>query len=290
MRKILFPTDLSKAAERAFIYALHLADKLDAKLFTLHVYRKPEVRAGGLPHTLAEFYESYDLDEFQNFKDSIPVLRNIQESKGFSHLDVQHQLEPGRTVETILEIAKKEQVDMIVMGTTGARGLKEIFMGSVAGEILENADCPVLAIPEEAEFDGIIDDIAFTVSFQEEELLGYEKLLDIIAPFKARIHCLNVDLSHTENITHRMEEFQKKLDARGEEDTEFVVLDGTDVRKVITDYMQENRVDVLAMVTHKRNFFEELFRYSRAKEMSYHSNMPILSIPSHILEREQEEA
>lgn len=286
MKKILFPTDLSKAAEQAFIYALHLADKLDATLNTLHVYRKPEVRGGGLPHTLTEFYESYDLDEFKNFKDAIPVLRKIQDEQGFSHLNVQHQLEPGRTVETILGIAKKEDYGMIVMGTTGARGLKEIFMGSVAGEILENAHCPILAIPEEAEFDGEIDDIAFTVSFQDEEVKGYQKLLEIIAPFKANIHCLNVDLAHTEDITHRMEQFKEKLSAydSGNAKATFEVLDGTDVREALTDYMNTHNVDVLTMVTHKRNFFEELFRYSRAKEMSYHSNMPILSIPAHILE------
>jgi nucleotide-binding universal stress UspA family protein len=286
MKKILFPTDLSKAAEQAFIYALHLADKLGASLNTLHVYRKPEVRAGGLPHTLAEFYESYDLDEFQNFKDAIPELRKIQEKQGFNHLNVQHQLEPGRTVETILDIAKKDNYELIVMGTTGARGLKEIFMGSVAGEVLENAHCPVLAIPEEAEFDGEIDDIAFTVSFQDDELKGYQKLLEIISPFHANIHCLNVDLAHTEEITHRMDQFKKALHANesGNATLTFKVLDGTDVREALTDYMEEHSVDILAMVTHKRNFFEELFRYSRAKEMSYHSNMPILSIPAHILE------
>ena len=285
MKKILFPTDLSKAAEQAFIYALHLTDKLDATLNTLHVYRKPEVRGGGLPHTLTEFYKSYDLDEFKNFKDAIPVLRKIQDEQGFSHLNVQHQLEPGRTVETILGIAKKEDYDMIVMGTTGARGLKEIFIGSVAGEILENAHCPVLAIPEEAAFDGEIDNIAFTVSFQDEEVKGYQKLLEIIAPFKANIHCLNVNLVRTEDMTHRMEQFKAKLSAYNSGNTKaiFEILDGTDVREALTDYMDMHNVDVLTMVTHKRNFFEELFRYSRAKEMSYHSDMPVLSIPSHIL-------
>lgn len=285
MKKILFPTDLSKAAEQAFIYALHLTDKLDATLNTLHVYRKPEVRGGGLPHTLTEFYESYDLDEFKNFKDAIPVLRKIQDEQGFSHLNVQHQLEPGRTVETILGIAKKEDYDMIVMGTTGARGLKEIFIGSVAGEILENAHCPVLAIPEEAAFDGEIDNIAFTVSFQDEEVKGYQKLLEIIAPFKANIHCLNVNLVRTEDMTPRMEQFKAKLSAYNSGNTKaiFEILDGTDVREALTDYMDMHNVDVLTMVTHKRNFFEELFRYSRAKEMSYHSDMPVLSIPSHIL-------
>ncbi len=281
MKKILFPTDLSPAAEQAFIYALHLAEKLGAELYTLHVYQKPEVRGGGLPHTLSEFYESYDLDEFENFKDAIPVLRKIQQKEGFGQLNVQHLLKPGRTVETVLKVAKEEEAGMIVMGTTGARGLKEIFMGSVAGEVLENANCPVLAIPEKAEFDGEIDDIAFAVNYQDEEVKAFHKVLEIAAPFQARIHCLNVDLSHTENYRKDMEAFSEKLPPYDK--VLYEVLKGTEIREALTDYMETHKVDILTMVTHKRNFFQELLRYSHAKAMSYHCNMPILSIPAHIL-------
>lgn len=281
MKKILFPTDLSAAAERAFIYALHLADHMGAELITLHVYQKPEVRGGGLPHTLSEFYESYDLDEFKNFKDSIPVLRDIQQKEGFAALSVQHLLKPGRTVETVLKVAKEEGAEMIIMGTTGARGLKEIFMGSVAGEVLENANCPVLAIPEKADFDGEIDDIAFAVSYKDEEVVAFKKLVEICGSFNAKIHCVNVDLSHTEFYRNEMEAFKSKLPTYG--NTTFEVIQSTDIKEGLTRYMETHAVDVLVMVTHKRNFFQELLRYSHAKEMSYHCNMPLLSIPAHTL-------
>lgn len=281
MKKILFPTDLSTAAERAFIYALHLANHMETELITLNVYQKPEVRGGGLPHTLSEFYESYDLDEFENFKDSIPVLREIQEKEGFASLSVQHLLKPGRTVETILQVAKEEDVEMIVMGTTGARGLKEVFMGSVAGEVLEKASCPVLAIPEKAVFDGEIDDIAFAVSYQDEEVEAFKALVDLCSSFNAKIHCLNVDLSHAEDYRNDMNRFKEKLPFY--DNTEFEVIQSTDIREGLTRYMETHSVDVLVMVTHKRNFFQELLRYSHAKEMSYHCNMPLLSIPSHTL-------
>lgn len=281
MKKILFPTDLSAAAERAFIYALHLANHMETELITLNVYQKPEVRGGGLPHTLSEFYESYDLDEFENFKDSIPVLREIQEKEGFASLSVQHLLKPGRTVETILQVAKEEDVEMIVMGTTGARGLKEVFMGSVAGEVLEKASCPVLAIPEKAVFDGEIDDIAFAVSYQDEEVEAFKVLVDLCSSFNAKIHCLNVDLSHAEDYRNDMNRFKEKLPFY--DNTEFEVIQSTDIREGLTRYMETHSVDVLVMVTHKRNFFQELLRYSHAKEMSYHCNMPLLSIPAHTL-------
>lgn len=281
MKNILFPTDLSPAAEKAFIYALHLADKLDATLTTLHVYLKPEVR-GLLPHTLSEFYASYDLDEFKNYKDAIPPLRDIQEANGFSHVNVVHVLRPGsKIVPSILQAAKEESADMIVMGTTGARGLREIFLGSNTGEVMENAGCPVLAVPENTDFDGEIDQLAFTTTYKEEEKKALEKVMAIMGPFHPAIYCINVDLAHTEPITHRMDKFKAGFEE--EENLEFYVLEGNDIKEEITGFLQKHNIDVLAMVTHKRNFLEELFNYSRTKMMSYHSKTPVLSIPAHSL-------
>ncbi len=282
MKNILFPTDFSEAAEKAFTYALHLADRMRARVITLHVYSRPQVKAK-LPTTLEEFYSTFDLEDFENYKDSIPALRAMQNSQGFSHVEVLHRLERGdKVVPAILRVAGEEAADMIVMGTTGARGLKEIFLGSIAGEILENARCPVLAIPEKPEFDGEINRLAFTTTYKEEEKKALEKVIAITGPFHPEIFCINVDLAHTDPITHRMDRFS--ADFRERENIRFQVLDGNDIREVITTFLKKNRIDVLAMVTHKRNFLEELFNYSRTKMMSYHAETPILSIPADILE------
>lgn len=282
MKKILFPTDLSEAANNAFIYALHLADRLGAAIITLHIYQKPEVRAGGLPHTLEEFYRAYDLEEFENYKDAIPVLRAIQEKAGFPHLDINHTLKgANKIVDTILRAAGDEAVDLIVMGTTGAKGLKEIFQGSVAGEILENANCPVLTVPVNAEFDGKIDDIAMAISFKEEEKAALKLVLDLTAPFNATLHCVNIDLAHTAEYTDRVGPFAN--DFKGNDNLKFRILEGNDFEDVLTGFLKDHHFDLLAMTTHKRNFLEELFNYSRTKKMAYHANTPILSIPTHVL-------
>lgn len=56
------------------------------------------------------------------------------------------------------------------MGIIGVCGFKEIFMGSVVGEVLENVNCLVLVIFEKVVFDGEIDDIVFVVNYQDEEV------------------------------------------------------------------------------------------------------------------------
>ncbi|HMQ50202.1 MAG TPA: universal stress protein [Saprospiraceae bacterium] len=281
MKKILFPTDLSEAAERAFIYALHLASKLEAEIITLHVYRKPDLKAATLPNTLSDFYATYDLELFENYKDSIPVLRQLAEQHGFGHLTIHHALEEGKVVPTILKYIERDQIDMVIMGTTGAWGLKEIFTGSVAGELLENSPIPVLAVPEEVQFDGQINQVAFCTSYKEEEKKALEKVIQLFSPFEANIHCLNVDLGHIEFYTQGMKYFQEAFVQHT--NLQFQVLEGKDINEAVTAYMREHGIDLLAMVTHKRNFFQELFNYSHAKMMSYHSDIPVLSIPTQIL-------
>jgi nucleotide-binding universal stress UspA family protein len=278
MPTILFPTDFSDAATRAFVYALQLADRLEAKIITLHVFQKPDISGlTHVPRSLEEFYNTIDLYEFENYKDAVPLLDKIQDGKGLNHLSVVHTLHEGDTEETILERAVAENADFIVMGTTGARGLKEILLGSVAGEVLENASCPVLAIPEQAIFDGKIDNIAFTTAFQPQENKGLEKVLQLFEAFSPKVHCVNVDLAHTEEYHRRMDVFS--ADFAENDNVAFHVLDGTDFQTVLTKFLEEMEIDIVAMVTQKRNFLEELFHYSKTKALSYHSRTPILSLP-----------
>lgn len=277
MKKILFPTDLSEAANHAFIYALQLADKWGASITTIHVYQEMQIGDVHLPGSLYNFYQTMDLYSFENYRDAIPDLVKLAEDNGFEHIEVRHMLEEGEVVENILEAAEKEEADLIVMGTTGARGLKEIFLGSVAGEVLENASCPVLAVPAQAEFDGNIDHIAYATTYKDEDATALKRLANLFGSFTPQLHCVNVDLAHTEPITQQMDQFQAQV---GTTDIpiQYQVLDATDMKKALTGFLETEKVDIIAMLTRKRNFVQELFNYSKTKMMAYHAKTPVLAL------------
>ena len=281
MKKILFPTDFSETANNAFVYALNIAHKLGAEIVTLHAYQLPDVNDLYLPPALREVYDSLDMNEFQNFKDSIPALKDIAEKNGLADVPLSNVLKAGDTIPVILGTAEEIKADMIIMGTKRAGWLKEIFVGSVAGEILENASCPVLAIPEEAVFDGTIDKIAVTTDYSEESCQTVHKVLEWAKYFDAEVYCLHVDITQVEDITHEMELFKEKV---GEaEHLHFVSLNGREMEAAIVRHADRENIDILAMLTHKRGFLEELFHYSRAKKMTYHSSIPILTFQAHAL-------
>jgi nucleotide-binding universal stress UspA family protein len=276
MKKILFPTDFSETADRAFVYALNLAKKIGASISTLHVWQ-PVAMAdsySSLPYD--QIYEMLDLANFENFKDEIPHLRKLASKHGLEDVEVNHILESGLTESTIIEVANKEAVDLIVMGTQGASGLKEIFVGSVTGEVMENAHCPVVGVPFKGSFGASIQDIVFTVSFEEEEAQALKKVLDFANVFGSQVHCLHVDVSHTHDLTQGMNAWKERF--ADNKNIQFEVIDGTSVVNSVLSYVEKNDIDMVAMLTHKRSFFQELFTLSYTKKLAYHAHKPLLAL------------
>lgn len=280
MKKILFPTDFSSTANNAFIYALHIAKKMNASILTLHTYALPDVGSSVgfvLPTHLKEFYDSIDINELESFREALPALRKIADENGFDQIEMTHTLEMGDDPKrTILQTAEEQNVDLIVMGTKGARGLKEIFVGSNTAHVMENADCPVVVVPEKAVFDNRLDKIAITTEFAAAEEKAIMQTVEFAQHFDAAVECINVDIFHTHQYYDRMAKMAKQYE--GTPNLSFKVLDGNDIEPTILSYLKDNETDMLVMLTQKRSFFEKLFHYSVAKQMAYHSTIPIMAI------------
>lgn len=281
MKKILFPTDFSKAAEKAFIYALHLANQLEAAITTLHTYEKPDVGDFVMPASLANFYEGLDWNEFENYQKAVPNLRQVAIDNGLGHIDINHALVEGATVQVITNVVESENYDLIVMGTGGASVLKEIFVGTLAGEVMENAACPVIVVPEKAVFDGRIDKIGVTIEYSKEDIKVLDKVLDLAKALNTSVEAIHIDIAHTGDLTHTIDDFKEMYKAH--HFLSFVELPGDNIVEATATYAEKNNIDILVMVTHKRNFWQELFNFSHAKQMTYQHEIPVYAIPEGIL-------
>ncbi|MCB0669291.1 MAG: universal stress protein [Saprospiraceae bacterium] len=282
MKKILFPTDFSPAANHAFIYALHLADVLSAEITTLHAYPLPEIHGVVMPNLVGEIEQSIRMEEFDEYRNSVDQLRVIAEANSLGHVRVNHTLKTGSTIKAILASAESEGSDVIIMGTKGATGLREVFVGSVTGEIMEKANCPVLAIPDEASFDHNIDRLVVTTDFTDEDEKALIEVLKFASLFdKTQVVCLHVSPEVDEEKKMRFENMKVKF--RDHHNLHFEILSHSEIFRTLGEYLEKERIDIVTMLTHKRNFFKELFKYSRAKRMIYHSKIPVLAIPAHLL-------
>lgn len=281
MKKILFPTDFSDVTQKAFVYALDLANQLNASITTLHAYQKPDVGDFVMPASLSEFYEGLDWNEFENYQQAIPTLRKIADDHNLGHVQINHAMVEGETIATIANVASSENYDLIIMGTEGASVLKEIFVGTHAGEVMEEAPCPVIVVPEHAAFDGRVDKIGVTIDYSTDDTKVINNVLKLANALKANVDIIHVDSTNTGMITKRMEEFRDAYAHHNE--LTFVEIEGSDIVETVANYAENNAIDMLVMVTHKRNFIQELFSFSHAKKMTYQQKVPVYAIPEQIL-------
>lgn len=138
-KKILVPTDGSEFAQKAEKYALFLAKTTGADIYALSVTENNFVN--GLP--LDD--EVYQLNKLlkQRSEDNIKEFEEMDETSGIKFHGI---IREGSPAKTILEVAKEEDIDLIVIGSSGKSGFDRFIMGSVAEKVVNAAKCAVLVI------------------------------------------------------------------------------------------------------------------------------------------------
>lgn len=138
-KKILVPTDGSEFAQKAEKHALFLAKTTVADIYALSVTENNFVN--GLP--LDD--EVYQLNQLlkQRSEDNIKEFEEMDETSGIKFHGI---IREGSPAKTILEVAKEEDIDLIVIGSSGKSGFDRFIMGSVAEKVVNAAKCAVLVI------------------------------------------------------------------------------------------------------------------------------------------------
>jgi nucleotide-binding universal stress UspA family protein len=278
MIKILFPTDFSNAAENAFFYALQLTRKLNAELVLAHVYELPDL-GRALHNTSKEVFEIMEMETLENFKKSVETLRKRAESNGYGDIDFKHLMAEGQIVPRIIDLAKKEKADYIVMGTTGATGLKEVFLGSVASGVIDNSPCNVLSIPDEVSATNTINKIAYLTNYKDEEVVSFNEVNRFATYFDASLCSIHFE-KEVSNISEKdMEIWKSKLGIKNEELSSYVVT-GNNLEEAICELYMKQNIDVLAIQPRKRNFFTQVFKRSVSKQIVQSLGIPLFTLPA----------
>lgn len=144
IKKILCAVDLSEHSKAVAEYAVLLAKKLDASV--LVVYTAPSLsQYVGFhvpPNTIENFVGEIVTGAEKSMEDFV--------AENFSEVKAASQVRVGYAAEEILNRAHEENVDIIVMGTHGRKGIDRILFGSVAEKVVKNADMPVLTVRPQA--------------------------------------------------------------------------------------------------------------------------------------------
>ena len=274
MKKILVPTDYSDLSEYALNLANTVAEHTDALIYVLKVVSAPGEALFDENGILIDS-GSFDVSALEAEKEE--NLSHINTWADKSNLPVHAAVRIGHLQDQILHFIDKEQIDLVVMGTHGASGIKELIAGSVAERLVKDASIPVLTLKCDRS-DINMEDIILASHFEH---IGPGKL-DVIKKlqkaFGATLHLLKVntpkDFVNSRDLLRQMQDFVAE---NGLEDTDFSVYCANDVAEGITNFAEDQGIDLIALATHGRSTLSRVVKKSISKKLVNHVSHPILT-------------
>ncbi len=290
IRRILWPTDFSEGAGRAFPYATALASWHEAELHVLNVKEDRSAESTGMKSS------------FPISKDTLTRLLNAEEEPP-QHVDlealtiVQEQSEEESPPDTIVAYAEEHEVDLIVAGTHGRRGLQRLLIGSVAEEVLRTAPCPVLTVRGEEDVAPAwaVRNILVPIDFSDASLEALRHAKELALTYGAQITLLHaveevvypsaygVEPANLPGpqVIDRVEKNLADL-ARAEVGYEHVVVQANVgyAPSTILDYAEGNEVDLVVIATHGRTGLERMLLGSVAERVVRRAPAPVFVVKS----------
>ena len=280
IHKILFPTDFSETAQNAFRYCLTLADQYEAEIFLAHAVF-PEYEMLDLP-VMAVKATRDKIEAAQNALNSFIELcvGQVQEKRQFKRNPVIHkEVDVGAPAGIIAQLAKREEADMVIMGTKGEHNALEKTLGSVTTGVIEQAHCPVLVVPENAEWKPA-HVVAYATNLSEADPYHVWKAAQMLAPFHPVMHVVHVSNGKAESnnvdLAEVEEFFQKNNNNTPALQITFHELKRTSVTDGLEEFVDAHEVDMLVMFTPHHNWLDRLLRASNTKKMALETPVPLL--------------
>ncbi len=271
MKKILVPTDFSPIANKALDVAVNIARYNGAtiELLNVTVYPVQDI------NTYYSLYGASGVSIDDAWKSVLTEAKTELDELITKYEDIRINALVDESSDRFIDSVLNHKADLIVMGSNGADGFKEFFVGSNSEEIVRMASCPVLVVKGDKE---IFEPkkVVFTVDFTHEQFL--RKAMYHL-PFKdAELHFLYVDTAlkvvNYAEIKEKMQEMTTKLKLSN---CKFVIREATTVDVGILDYVEEIDADLVVMYTHGRTGISHFFRGSIAEDVVNHSNVPVFT-------------
>ena len=270
MKRILVPTDFSPQAENALKVAVQMAEKHDSEIYLFHTVELPShLATAANTSALPESIYFIKLTE-KRFSDLMkrPYLEDVDITQTIGH---------GEIYDDILNAVKEKNIDLIVMGSHGASGFKEMFIGSNTEKVVRTSEIPVLVIKNEHE-KFKVNDFVFATDFSEECRTPFSKAQKFADTLGAKIHLLYVNTPSgfkTSTDAHKiMNNFIKGM---GVENYTLNVYNETSVEKGILNFTKENNYQLIGMSTHGRKGLSHFFNGSISEDLVNHANMPVVT-------------
>ncbi len=271
MKKILVPTDFSEHAGYALKVAAQIAKKNNGEIILLHMLE--------LPHQASDAVGSgHDLPEIMLFKNAaIKKLDDLMDDDCLDGIKVSEIIQFELAFNGIMNISQKNQVDLIVMGSHGASGFKEMFIGSNAEKAVRFSEIPVLVVKKD-EGDFNINKFIFASDFTEEITNPFKKVVDFSNKLGAELHLVMINTPSNFKPTHIAQEIMDGFISKFSiEKFSTHIYNDVNVESGILNFANHVNADLIGMSTHGRKGLSHFFNGSISEDLVNHAVRPVVT-------------
>ncbi|MGY8914576.1 MAG: universal stress protein [Flavobacteriales bacterium] len=279
MKNILIPTDFSDNAWNAIFFALKLYWDMECTFHILHVYEvgASKIKGARDSQKAGKLYETLALESEKGLSEILDYLDK-------NHNNPKHTFnaisKSDHLLGAIKELLFEKTVNMIVMGTKGATGDKEIFMGSNTVSVINGIrNCSLVAVPEEFNFQKL-DKVVFPTDFDRFyyrfELLPLEELgiawhTTINVFHVAQVVALTKEQnSNREILKERLKGLKVIFCEKNIQTT---------IAETIVEFSTDIKADMVVLIHYQYSFLEQLTQESVVKKVGFHTTVPLMVLP-----------
>ena len=273
MKNILVPIDFSDQARYAAKVATKIAKSTNSKIFLLHMLELPTGvvdpssfgNSSNTPTTL--LFLKRAREKFEDFK-KLPFFEGVE---------IEDSVQFHKAYDGIIDESKKQNIDLIVMGSRGTSGLEEMLVGSNTEKVVRNSDVPVLVIKREVE-NFKIENIVFASNFNQKNKSAFQKILDFASLFNSRLHLLKINTIHnfetTKESSDAIRSFINDYDLG---DYTLNIYNDVSVEIGILNFANVIDADVILLNTSGRRGLAHLFTGSIGEDLANHAKLPVIT-------------
>lgn len=271
MKKILVPTDFSDHAHYALKVASQIAKKNGGEIILLHMLE--------LPHQAGDAIGSgHDLPEIMLFKNSaINRLEELMDDECLNGLQVSEVIQFELAFDGIMKVSAINNIDLIVMGSHGASGFKEMFIGSNAEKVVRNSEVPVLIIKKDVgEFN--VNKFVFASDFTDEIKKPFAKVVEFANKFGAELELAMINTPSSFKPTHLAEDIMKNFVADFTINKYSInIYNDVNIETGILNFSNHIDADLIGVCTHGRKGIAHFFNGSISEDLVNHALRPVVT-------------
>ncbi len=268
---IIIPTDFSSTADNALEYAIQINGLDNWTYLILNAYHAPQAGSNAMFVNINDMLAKESKRELKVQKEKILDL--------YPGISVQTKSVHGTVEEVINNLELPGDIDSVVMGTTGAGGLKKALIGSNAQKVIYESRYPVYTVPRGYDFKSP-SSIVYAADLEtipSPEL--FDRVVQIAKRYNTEVKVLHVD--HSKDSAENIEREKNRLklaDRLADVKHSFHVMKRYEVAAGIDDFVFDSKTDLLVLVPRKMTFLRSLFRTAITQKIVCHTKIPLLAI------------